>query len=58
MNETTRTYPRTMREAFPFEAQIVERYTSPSRMADRAVNWILAIGVIVVIFVVIFGGQP
>lgn len=51
----TRTYPRTLNEAFPKTADYgcaIER----RRPADRAVNWALAAGVVAVILAICFLG--
>ena len=50
----TRSYPRTLNEAFPKTADYASAITR-KRPADRAVNWTLFIGAIVVILAICFG---
>ena len=56
MNNTVRTYPRTLNDAFkgPDYACAIER----RRPADLAVNWTLAVAVIAVILAICFGARP
>lgn len=56
MNNSTRTYPRTLKDDFRGADYgcSIER----SRPADRAVNWALLISVIVIIFSIIYQAQP
>ena len=50
----TRTYPRTLNEAFPKTADYGCAITR-KRPADRAVNWTLALAVVAIILALCFG---
>lgn len=52
---TTRTYPRNLGQAFADERAVCV-YLPPKRYADKAVNWALAVAVIVIVLSVAFGG--
>ena len=56
MNNTVRTYPRTLNDAFkgPDYACAIER----RRPADRAVNWAWFAGAVVVMLAICFGVRP
>jgi hypothetical protein len=55
--DTTRTYSRTLAQAFPDERATCV-YLPPKRYAGKAVNWALAAALVVVILSVIFQGAP
>ncbi len=55
--ETTRTYPRSLNEAFA-DVRATCVYLPPKRMGYVWVNWTAAVAVIVVVFCVLFQGAP
>ena len=59
INDTTRCYPRTLREIDPvlYRASI-EYFPNHSAKADKAVMWACFVGFIVFILAVSFGAQP
>ncbi len=54
---TSRMYARTLGQAFADERAVCV-YLPPKRYADKAVNWALAVAVIVIVLSLIYQGAP